>query len=116
VIPIATGDQFGLLYAEPVYLQAEGIEFPELKQVILASGNKVVMEDSVTAAVTALTGFTAAAVAEPDEPTNGDAEPVEVDAFQANIEKFSDAIQSLREGLQALEDALKGLEDSGGGN
>jgi hypothetical protein len=116
VIPIATDDEFGLLYAEPVYLQAEGIEFPELKQVILASGDKVVMEDSVTAAVAALTGYTEVAVVEPDEPTNGDTTSVEVDGFQANINKFSDAIQSLREGLQALEDALKGLEDSGGGN
>ena len=114
VIPIATDDQFGLLYAEPVYLQAEGIAFPELKQVILASGDKVVMEDSVTAAVAALTGYTEVAVAEPDEPTDEDTAPV--DAFQANIEMFSDAIQSLREGLQALEDALKGLEESGGGN
>jgi uncharacterized membrane protein (UPF0182 family) len=114
VIPIATDDQFGLLYAEPVYLQAEGIAFPELKQVILASGDKVVMEDSVTAAVAALTGYTEVAVAEPDEPTDEDTAPV--DAFQANIEMFSDAIQSLREGLQALEDALKGLEESGRGN
>jgi uncharacterized membrane protein (UPF0182 family) len=116
VIPIATEDQFGLLYAEPVYLQAEGIDFPELKQVILASGDKVVMEGSVTEAVAALTGYTEVAVVEPDETTDGDTAPVEVDAFQANIEMFSDAIQSLREGLQALEDALKGLEESGGGN
>jgi len=116
VIPIATDDEFGLLYAEPVYLQAEGIEFPELKQVILASGDKVVMEDSVTAAVAALTGYTEVAVVEPVEPTNGDTTSAEVDGFQANINKFSDAIQSLREGLQALEDALKGLEDSGEGN
>ena len=38
VIPVATEEEFGLLYAEPVYLQAEGIDFPELKQVILATG------------------------------------------------------------------------------
>lgn len=116
VIPIATDDQFGLLYAEPVYLQAEGIDFPELKQVILASGNKVVMEGSVTQAVASLTGFKEAAAVEPGEPQNGDTAPVEVDVFQANIDKFSDAIQALREGLEALEDALKGLEDSAGGN
>ncbi len=116
VIPIATDDQFGLLYAEPVYLQAEGIDFPELKQVILASGDKVVMEGSVTEAIAALTGFIEVAVVEPDESQNGDAAPVEVDVFQANIDKLSDVIQALREGLNALEDALKGLEGSGGGN
>jgi hypothetical protein len=116
VIPIATDDEFGLLYAEPVYLQAEGIDFPELKQVILASGDKVVMEGSVTEAIAALTGFIEVAVVEPDESQNGDAAPVEVDVFQANIDKLSDVIQALREGLNALEDALKGLEGSGGGN
>ena len=56
VLPLAVGDEFSLLYAEPVYLQAEGIEFPELKQVILATGDRVVMEGSVPEAVRALIG------------------------------------------------------------
>ena len=51
VIPI--GDS--LLYAEPVYIQAQGVEFPELKRVILATANRVVMENSLGLALAALT-------------------------------------------------------------
>ena len=52
VIPIGTS----LLYAEPVYIQAEGVPFPQLKRVILATADKVVMEDSLGLALAALTG------------------------------------------------------------
>ena len=52
VIPV---DQ-GILYAEPVYIRAEGVNFPELKRVILATGDKVVMEDSLNEALSSLTG------------------------------------------------------------
>ena len=52
VIPV--GDS--ILYAEPVYIQAEGVSFPELKKVILATGDTVVMADSLDEAITGLTG------------------------------------------------------------
>ena len=45
-----------ILYAEPVYIQADGVSFPELKRVILATGDKVVMEDSLDEALASLTG------------------------------------------------------------
>ena len=43
VIPV--GD--AIIYVEPLYLQSEGLAFPELKKVILADGSNVVMADSV---------------------------------------------------------------------
>ena len=50
VIPI--GDT--LLYAEPIYMQAEGVDLPELKKVVLASADHVIMADSVEEGVKAL--------------------------------------------------------------
>jgi uncharacterized membrane protein (UPF0182 family) len=36
-----------LLYVEPLYLQAESGQIPELKRVVVASGEKVVMADTL---------------------------------------------------------------------
>jgi uncharacterized membrane protein (UPF0182 family) len=40
-----------LLFIEPVYLQAERTELPELKRVVVAFGNKIAMEQSLEAAI-----------------------------------------------------------------
>lgn len=53
-----------LLYVEPIYLQAETGEIPELKQVILASGDQVVMEENLPLALASLLGGLPEAVAE----------------------------------------------------
>ena len=50
VVPIADT----ILYAEPIYLQAEGVDLPELKKVVLASADHVVMANSVTEGVNLL--------------------------------------------------------------
>ena len=50
VVPI--GDT--ILYAEPIYLQAEGVDLPELKKVVLASADHVIMADSVKEGVSIL--------------------------------------------------------------
>ncbi len=113
VIPVATDDAFGLLYAEPVYLQAEGVQFPELKQVILASGDKVVMRDSVNDAVAALTGLTrAAAAAAAGEQQIAPTVPTPtVDPIQAAIDKLGEALQGLKDGLSVLEKALQDVKE-----
>jgi uncharacterized membrane protein (UPF0182 family) len=59
VIPIGGSN----LYVEPIYLQAEQGRLPEMKRVVLASGNRVVMEPTVTAALRAL-------LAEPGAPAD----------------------------------------------
>jgi uncharacterized membrane protein (UPF0182 family) len=113
VIPIATEEEFGLLYAEPVYLQAEGIDFPELKQVILATGENVVMAGSVPEAVLTLTGYeqqipedTAASTTTESAPSTN---------FQAGIERINDAIGGLKESIEDLEKALEDLKKLSGG-
>ncbi|MDQ7820001.1 MAG: UPF0182 family protein [Armatimonadota bacterium] len=50
VIPLENA----LLYVEPLFLQATRSQLPELKRVIVASGPRIVMEDSLEAAVTRL--------------------------------------------------------------
>ena len=113
--PITGEETLGLLYAEPVYLQAEGIEFPELKRVILATGEKVVMEDSVDAAVCSLTGFCrdgteaapgdAQVSAPPPAPTAPD------DQMKVEIDSVTEALEALKEGLTTLEEALQRLTE-----
>lgn len=106
VLPMASGDEFSLLYAEPVYLQAEGIQFPELKQVILATGDRVVMKDSVSEAIAALTAGTRP----PQRPdTGGPTDPSPPPQFA--IEQINEAIQGLKNSIGALEDALNKLTE-----
>jgi uncharacterized membrane protein (UPF0182 family) len=50
VIPI----EKSFLYVVPLYLRAEGTNFPQLKRVIAATGNKVVMESTLDEALGAL--------------------------------------------------------------
>ena len=77
VIPIENS----FLYVVPLYLRAEGTNFPQLKRVIAATGDKVVMRSTLDEALAALftTGETqpavtgvqpAAAAAQPDSKTD----------------------------------------------
>jgi uncharacterized membrane protein (UPF0182 family) len=52
VIPIGQG----LLYVEPLYLQAEQGELPELKRVILSNSEDIVMEETLDLALASLVG------------------------------------------------------------
>ena len=108
VIPVADEDTFGLLYAEPVYLQAEGVDFPELKQVILATGEKVVMEASVPEAVKALTGSVLTRPAE-DGQLPAEAAPA---TPEGPAEQLRKGLQSVVEGLGKMKDDLAALEDA----
>ncbi len=50
VIPIGAST----LYVEPIYLQAETSKMPELKRVVVASGNRVIMEPTLEEGLTKL--------------------------------------------------------------
>ena len=116
VIPIGNS----LLYAEPVYIRAEGVDFPELKRVILATAERVVMEDSLGLALAALTGDQSlASVGEPDSPRDSQApaapEPGSGTELQMQVTIVSDSVESMRNDLEALEDALNKLKELTGG-
>jgi hypothetical protein len=55
VVPIDNS----ILYVSPLYLRAETGQLPELKRVIAAYGDQVVMEDTLPAALAALFGAAA---------------------------------------------------------
>ncbi len=101
VIPL--GD--AILYAEPVFLKPETLEFPELRRIILVDARRVVMHQTMEASVAALVGelpavaplAEAAALPEPDLAP-ADAELV--DALRRGLEE---TIERLRELLDRLE-------------
>jgi len=53
---IVTPIENSFLYVVPLYLQAEGANFPQLKRVIAVAGDKVVMEPTLDAALVDLFG------------------------------------------------------------
>ena len=62
VIPI----EESLLYVEPLYLRASGGTIPELKRVVVASGNRVVMGETLDEALNAMFGAGASVTATGD--------------------------------------------------
>ena len=106
-----------LLYVEPVYLQAEGIDFPQLKGVILASGEKVVMEDSLEEALVSLTGFSSAAARVPagEQAALPTETPTEAGSLRAEIERLAEGLNQLKESLSTIDEALQRLMELTGG-
>lgn len=110
VIPVGEG----ILYAEPVYIRAEGVNFPELKRVILATGDKVVMEDSLNEALSALTGSASFVTdAEADRPEDAPPRPAPSGGpVESTVETLQQAIEDVKQNLAELEEALDNLADS----
>ena len=110
VIPV---DQ-GIIYAEPVYIRAEGVNFPELKRVILATGDKVVMEDSLNEALSALTGSASFVTdAQDRQPAGAATQPTTSGgAVETTIKTLEEAIQDVKQNLAELEEALDRLTES----
>ena len=116
VIPLADT----ILFAEPVYIQAEGVTFPELKRVILATQDAVVMEDSLGLALAALTGdqslVTVGGVADgrgPPAPAPTAAPSLgtqpDLDAVELQIQAVTETIDLIKNELTQLEEALQRL-------
>ncbi len=65
MIPIGAGN----LFVEPIYLQAETSQLPELKRVVVANGNRIAMEPSLSRSLEVI--FGAAAPSLPVADTTG---------------------------------------------
>ena len=76
VLPIADS----LLYVEPLYLRAENGQIPELKRVILASGDTIVMRETLGEALTALFEEQGNAVSEELAETEAEAAPADTES------------------------------------
>ncbi|MGH9024002.1 MAG: UPF0182 family protein, partial [Acidimicrobiia bacterium] len=65
VIPI----EESLIYVQPLYLRAEGGRIPELKRVVVAHQNRVVMEETLEGGLARLFGGVVASTAPGTAPT-----------------------------------------------
>jgi uncharacterized membrane protein (UPF0182 family) len=110
VIPI----EESLLYVRPLYLRASGGKIPELKRVIVAYQNQIVMEETLDAALKRIFGQGAepvptprssiASTAIPAPSSAGKpANPVDVDALAIRArEHYQRAVQAQRDGDWSL--------------
>ncbi|MFW5730460.1 MAG: UPF0182 family protein [Desulfonatronovibrionaceae bacterium] len=97
VIPV--GDS--ILYAEPVFLKPDTLDFPELRRIILADSTKVVMHKTLDDSIDALVGKlppVAPAVETPAEQEPGMAEKL----GQEMKEGIKEAVDKLQQALDDL--------------
>jgi uncharacterized membrane protein (UPF0182 family) len=101
-----------LLYLEPLYLQAESGQIPELKRVILASGERVVMTETLTEGLVRLFGagagdVTSTASATSAEEETPQASPVVVGEFSSDLaQQIYDLARQADEHYTAAQEAL----------
>jgi hypothetical protein len=106
---IAVPIENSFLYVVPVYLTAEGTDFPQLKRVIVISGDKVAMEPTLDEAIQAVFG-----TQQPQNPT-GAAPQRQPELGQARAQ-FDEAQKALQQGdwekfgkaMEVLKQSLSG--------
>jgi uncharacterized protein len=111
VIPIENS----ILYVSPLYLRAEQGQLPELKRVIAAYGDHVVMKDTLAEALAAL--FTAAGPA-PASAASGTPPAATADWVRDALGHYNQAIEHLKSGdwagFGAQLDALRAVLENAG--
>ncbi|GAB4152347.1 MAG: UPF0182 family protein [Candidatus Promineifilaceae bacterium] len=108
VIPI--GNSF--LYVEPLYLLSENSALPELKRVIVASGNRIIMRENLELALADLVAGQPAVVTPPAAETGGETSPaVVIDATLEEVINSANQHFAAAEAAQRAGDwAAYGLE------
>jgi len=119
VIPI----EESLIYVMPLYLRAQGGRIPELKRVVVAYQNRVVMEETLDAGLAQLFGGPGAATRAPVRVSETPGAAAAVSARAADLarranESFRRAVEAQRAGdwarygeeLRRLEDVLRQLQ------
>lgn len=101
----------GLLYVQPVYVQSsEGTQLPRLRKVLVAFGDKVAFEDTLTEALDTLFGGDSGATGGDDqvEPTDPGAEPTPPDSGEtpAQPDQPTEPTDAQAEALAAARQAL----------
>lgn len=105
VIPLGES----LLYAEPVFLKPESLEFPELRRIILADSRRVVMHPTLDGAVDALVGkrpLVAPAVEDDEKLDEYEEAPESQDGGVS-----AEGMEAIRRGLQEAIDRLQDVAD-----
>jgi len=93
VIPI--GDS--ILYAEPVFLKPVTLDFPELRRIILADSEQVVMHPTLADSVDALVGALPPVALPSEKVPPGEPPPEEPGELEALRQSLNDAIDTLRD-------------------
>ncbi len=111
VIPVENS----ILYIEPIYLQAETSELPELKRVIVAFGNQIVMRENLELALAEIFGKEEPAVIEeyiPDMEREIALPGTIKELSEQAVDIYEQAQESLKEGnWSKYGDLIKELED-----
>ena len=94
VIPIENS----ILYVSPLYLRAEQGQLPELKRVIAAYGDHVVMEETLAEALAALFKETGAAPAVAGATENGALAGPAADRAREALDHYNQAVEQLKSG------------------
>ena len=103
LIPVPIENSF--LYVVPLYLTAEGTDFPQLKRVIVISGDKVAMEPTLDEAIQAVFG-----TQQPQPAGQAPGRPTESAQARAAFDKAQKAMEQGDWGnFGKAMDALKGL-------
>jgi uncharacterized membrane protein (UPF0182 family) len=102
---IAVPIENSFLYVVPLYLTAEGTDFPQLKRVIVISGDKVAMEPTLDEAIQAVFGT--------QQPQNAVQTPGGQSGLGQARAQFDEAQKAMQQGnwgdFGKAMDALKGL-------
>jgi uncharacterized membrane protein (UPF0182 family) len=94
VIPLENS----ILYVSPLYLRASTGQIPELKRVIAAYGDQVVMEETLAQALAALFTEPMRASQQARAPSRGLMAPPEADQAQEALSHYQKAIERLKAG------------------
>jgi uncharacterized protein len=106
VIPI----EESLLYVQPLYLQAEGGRIPELKRVVVAYENQVVMGETLDAALAELFGGAPVAGAAPKPTTREIEVPAADSSFQDLVTEAKQRYEAAQQAQRELDWAKYGVE------
>ena len=112
VIPI----EESLLYVRPLYLRSSTGKIPELKRVIVAYGNKIIMRETLTRALVEIFGSSIASALEPDRLENTATSIVESssnmpDAVETDVPSDATLLQLATEASAAFDRADKAQRD-----
>lgn len=125
-VPLFSGNDFYVMYAEPVFLQAEDAALPELKRVVLADQDSVAWAPTFDASMVNLLGQEAtrivaapSAAAAAEQPVGPLAPEVRRSAESAvgAFNRFRDALgnqdyAAAGQALDELQDAVAGLDET----
>jgi hypothetical protein len=91
---IAVPIENSFLYVVPVYLTAEGTDFPQLKRVIVISGDKVAMEPTLDEAIQSVFGTTQPfGTQQPQNPAKASRRQPELSQARAQFDEAQKAMQ-----------------------